>query len=165
MLKLSLDSINYHAPYKIFLSADGVFSFTTDEAHIYEIGFVEDHMISIDNAYQFFIMPKSTPNVQQDEKIRQTVTAIIEEFFLSNDVLLDYICDTKDGRQKARNRLFTLWYNNYPNNHLYTLRTISIEFDGVPYFASAIIRKDNPNYAEYMAAIDAFAVDMEEKLR
>jgi len=35
----------------------------------------------------------------------------------------------------------------------------------VPYFASAIIRKDNPNYAEYMAAIDAFAVEMEEKLR
>jgi hypothetical protein len=41
MLKLSLDSINYHAPYKIFLSADGVFSFTTDEAHVYEIGFVD----------------------------------------------------------------------------------------------------------------------------
>lgn len=53
MLKLSLESINYHAPYNIILSNDGVFSFSTDESHVYEIGFVEDHMISVDNAYQF----------------------------------------------------------------------------------------------------------------
>lgn len=82
--------------------------------------YMEDYMISVDNAYQFFLMPKTVPNIQRDAKIQQTVTAIIEEFFRSNDVLLDYICDTKDGRQAARSRLFEQWFNHYPQRHLYT---------------------------------------------
>ncbi len=93
------------------------------------------------------------------------MTAIIEEFFKANDVLLDYICDTKDGRQSARNRLFSQWFNHYPNRHLFTLRTMNVEFDGVSYYASAIIRNDNPAYHEYMAAIDTFEEEMKEKLR
>ena len=165
MLRLSIETINSHSPYNIRLSDDGSFCFTTDEALTYEIGFVEDHMIAIENAYQFFLMPKSDANVQKDEKMQQTVTAVIEEFFRANDVLLDYICDTKDGRQAARSRLFAQWFNNYPKRHLFTLRTMSVEFDGVTYYASVIIRNSNPAYTEYMAAIDAFEEEMKEKLK
>lgn len=80
------------------------FYFVTDETQIYEIGFVEDQMIAIENAYQLFLISKSGQNEFKDSKIQQTITAIIEEFFKTNDVLLDYICDTKDGRQAARSR-------------------------------------------------------------
>ncbi|MBR1468547.1 MAG: hypothetical protein IJ605_00300 [Prevotella sp.] len=164
MLQLSIESINSRAPYNIQLSDDGSFCFTTDEAQTYEIGFVEDHMMAIENAYQFFLMPKSDANEQKDEKMQQTVTAIIEEFFSANDVLLDYICDTKDGRQAARNRLFQQWFNQYPKRHLFTLRTMKVEFDGVTYYASAIIRNDNPAYSDCMTAIDAFEKEMQDKL-
>ena len=75
MLRLSIETINSHSPYNIRLSDDGSFCFTTDEALTYEIGFVEDHMIAIENAYQFFLMPKSDANVQKDERtIRTTKT-------------------------------------------------------------------------------------------
>lgn len=163
MLKLSIENINSHSPYRIQLSGDGLFYFVTDEAQIYEVGFVEDHMITIDNAYQLFLIPKSGQNEYKDTKIQHTITAIIEEFFRFNDVLLDYICDTKDGRQAARSRLFTQWFNQYPYHHLFTLRAISVELDDVSYYASVIIRNTNPNYAECIAAIDAFEKEMKEK--
>ena len=165
MLSLSIEDINRQSPYSIQLSADGSFCFTTDEAMTYEVGFVEDNMIAVDNAYQFFLIPKTIANVQRDAKMQQTVTAIIEEFFRSNDVLLDYICDTKDGRQAARNRLFTQWFRHYPQRHLYTLRTLSLEFDGISYYASAIIRNDSASYSDCMAALDAFESEMREKLQ
>ena len=165
MLKLSIESINSHSPYKLILSGDGSFCFATDEAQIYEIGVVEDYMLSVENAYQSFLIPKSSPNITKDEKMQQTITAIIEEFFKTNDVLLDYICDTKDGRQAARSRLFSHWFAQYPNRHLFTFRTISIEYEGLSYYASAIIRNDHPHYQEYMVAIDEFEAEMKEKIK
>ena len=165
MLGLSIENINCHSPYNIELSEEGAFYFVTDEGLSYEVGFVEDYMIAVDNAYQLFIMPKSSAKLRRDEKMQQTITAIIEEFFRSKDVLLDYICETKDGRQAARNRLFIQWFNNYPQRHLYTLKTISLKFDGISYFASAIIRKDNTHYAECITAIDNFEQNMKDKLK
>lgn len=164
MLKLSIDNINSHSPYRIQLSGDGLFYFVTDEAQTYEVGFVEDYMITLENAYQLFLIPKSGQNEFKDSKIQQTITAIIEEFFKTNDVLLDYICDTKDGRQAARSRLLTQWFNQYPKRNLYTLRTISVELDDVSYYASVIIRNSHPNYDECIAAIDAFEKEIKEKL-
>ena len=163
MLKLSIENINRHSPYHIQLSGNGLFNFVTDEAQTYEVGFVEDHMITIENAYQLFLIPKSGPNEYKDNKIQQTITAILEEFFCSNDVLLDYICDTKDGRQAVRSRLFTHWFQMYPYRHRFTLRTISVELEDVSYYASVIIRNSNPNYAECIEAIDAFEKEMKEK--
>lgn len=165
MLKLSIDAINQHSPYSLRLSEEGSFCFTTDEALVYEVGFIEDYMLAIEKAYQFFLLPKGSPNITKDDKMQQTVTAIIEEFFQSNDVLLDYICDTKDGRQAARSRLFTRWFSQYPNRQKFTLRTIEIEFESTAYYASAILRNDNPNYSECMEAINEFEKMMREKLR
>lgn len=165
MLRLSIESINSRSPYKLILSGDGSFSFVTDEAQVYEVGFVEDYMLSVDNAYQFFLVPKSSPNFAKDDKMQQTITAIMEEFFQTNDVLLDYICDTKDGRQAARSRLFSHWFNQYSKRHQFTLRTISIEYEGLSYYASAIIRNDHPLYHEYMEAIDDFEKEMREKMK
>ena len=42
MLKLSIDAINLHSPYSLRLSEEGSFCFTTDEALVYEVGFIED---------------------------------------------------------------------------------------------------------------------------
>ena len=165
MFQLSIDSINQHSPYILSTSGEGLFCFTTDEGLIYEVGFVEDQMISIGNAYQFFLIPKSSSNVGKDEKMQKTVTAIIEAFFESGDVLLDYICDSNDGRQAARSRLFSLWFNQYPKRNQFTLRTMSIVYENITYYASAIVRNDNPHYREYMKAIDDFEAEMREKLQ
>ena len=67
MLKLSLESINSRSPYTIQLTADGSFSFVTDEALTYEVGFIEDYMIAVENAYQFFLIPKEGAQGSRDE--------------------------------------------------------------------------------------------------
>ena len=164
MLHLSLEAINSRSPYRLSLSGNNAFCFTTDENMTYEVGFVEDHMLAVENAFQFFLVPKSETNESRDTKIQQTITSIIEEFFRNNDVLLDYICDTGDGRQAARNRLFSRWFSLYPLRHHYTLRTIEAMWENTCYFASIIIRNDNPHYEEYMAAIDAFETEIRNKL-
>lgn len=164
MLQLSVKSINSRSPYRVQPSTDGSFYFTTDESFTYEVGFVEDYMLSTGQAYQIFLIPKEAPNETKDSKIQQTITTIIEEFFRTNDVLLDYICETKDGRQAARSRLFSKWFYQYPDRDKFTLRTIKIEYDGLIYFASAIFRNDNPHYEEYMNAIEKFEEEMREKL-
>lgn len=165
MLKFSIESINSRSPYQVRESGEGLFCFTTDESLVYEVGFVRDYMLSTENAYQIFLMPKGTPNVTRDDKMQKTMTVIIEEFFQVNDVLLDYICETRDGRQAARNRLFSKWFSQYPNRDQFTLRTIELEYDDMLYFASVILRNDNPHYHEYLEAINKFEVEMAEKLK
>ena len=39
-------------------------------------------------------------------KVRETILAIVEEFFAKNNAAFLYICDTSGGMQKMRNRLF-----------------------------------------------------------
>lgn len=165
MLKFSIESINSRSPYQVRESGEGLFCFTTDESLVYEVGFVRDYMLSTESAYQIFLMPKGTPNATKDDKMQKTMTVIIEEFFQVNDVLLDYICETRDGRQAARNRLFSKWFSQYPNRDQFTLRTIELEYDDMLYFASVILRNDNPHYHEYMEAINMFKVEMAEKLK
>lgn len=165
MLRLSIEAINRRSPYQVTVSSDGSFCFTTDESQTYEVGFVEDYMFSMGNVYQIFLMPKEGQNLTKDNKMQQVVTVIIEEFFQSNDVLLDYICETRDGRQAARNRLFSRWFSQYPDHDKFTLRTIEIEYDGQLYYASAILRNDNPHYREYIDAIERFRKEMTEKLK
>ena len=43
-------------------------------------------------------------------KVRETILAIVEEFFAKNNAAFLYICDTSGGLQKMRNRLFKYWY-------------------------------------------------------
>ena len=164
MLQISVGTINARSPYRVEVSGENSLSFTTDESFTYEIGFIEDYMFSVENAYQICLTPKDAPNASKDGKIQQVVTVVIEEFFQTNNVFLLYICDTRDGRQVARNRLFAKWFNQYPDCDKYTMRTIDIEYAGEHYFSSAIFRKDNPYYDEYIEAIDKFEEEMVEKL-
>ena len=84
-LHLSLENINSKSPYKVSITDGNSFSFTTEEGNEYEIGFIKDDMFGITDAYQFFIVPKSEKNTIKDGKIQQTIVAVIEEFFRTED--------------------------------------------------------------------------------
>ena len=62
------------------------------------------------------IMKEKSPRTP---KVRETVLAIIEEFFIKNQAALLYICETGDGMQKTRNRLFRSWFGIYGENDEY----------------------------------------------
>jgi hypothetical protein len=66
-----------------------------------------------------------------------------------------YICETNDGKQRSRSRLFRYWINayDYIKKYLY-LSTSITDLEGVDNAAAMIIRKDNPNF---VAMVTEFA--------
>lgn len=71
-----------------------------------------------------------------------------------------YICESGDGKQLMRSRLFEYWFSSYQMKDKFILMPVSIEdMDGVENFAALIIRKDNPNIlAEFSNTVAMFRV-------
>jgi hypothetical protein len=124
------------------------------------------YMLESSGSYSFsFITTEDQFKTVLDSKIRQTVLVVIEEFFKNEGAVLDYICATEDHRQASRDRLFHQWYMNSLEKDLFHLRNMSIAIDGTEYFASVIMRNDNPRFEAMTEAIDRFIEDFQDKLR
>lgn len=91
-------------------------------------------------------------NLLRDHKVRITILAIIEEFFNKNKAALLYICETGDGMQKMRSRLFQYWFSVYneKEEYLFLPQVVYDEEDNENY-AALIIRKDNPCFVELVS--------------
>ena len=163
MKQLSLTSINSKAPLEVSLTPSGTFSFGT-EKNEYIVGFVEDQTILDDGVYQFFIENVDKTKNTLSTKVFQTIVAIIEEFFVANDSAMLYICDVSDGKHSARDRLFSMWFNSYEGKFNYTLSRVSIQIEGVDYYASLLISNSNPSYAEVLSAFNAFVSGFASKV-
>ena len=93
-----------------------------------------------------------------DPKLKATVLAIIEEFFLSNHGVLLYICSTKDKKQELRFRLFLRWFNTYEHRDLYVIRTLEkVMDDKVPNYGAIIVEKNHPEFDIIMQKFDEIA--------
>lgn len=163
-LTFSLSELNKKSPY--VLESDGMysFSFVTEQGKKYEIGFIQDLMISDEGFYQFFITTEDQFKTVLDKKIQQTVRVVIEEFFKNEGVVLDYICATEDRRQASRDRMFQQWYANSLEKEHYSMRNMSVKIDETEYFSSVILRNDNPRFETVTEAIDRFIQDFQDKL-
>lgn len=164
-LTFSLSELNNKSPYMLESSGTCSFTFTTEQGKKYEIGFIQDLMISDEGVYQFFISTEDKFKTVLDKKIQQTVLVVIEAFFTNEGVVLDYICATEDHRQASRDRMFHQWFENSMNKEQYCLRSMSIDIEGTAYFSSVIMRNDNPRFEAMTEAIDRFIEDFQDKLR
>ncbi len=164
-LVFSLSELNKKSPY--VLESTGMYSFTfvTEQRKKYEIGFIQDLMISDEGVYQFFITTEDQFKTVLDRKIQQTVLVVIEEFFKNKGVVLDYICAIEDHRQASRDRMFQQWYANSSEKEHYYMRNISVKIDETEYFSSVIMRNDNPRFEAMTEAIDRFIQDFQDKLK
>lgn len=143
---IDIERFNSRAPYKVTPSAfRGFYEFVTDFGVQYQIGFMEDDSIIRENAYQFVITNINNQVSPNDDNVRKTIIIMIDEFFLKNNMTLLYICETGDGKQAMRNRLFHYWFSLYDRFSEFTCLSSSvIDMDGVQNFATLIIRNDNP---------------------
>ena len=164
-LTFSLTALNKISPYMLESSGTCSFTFVTEQGKKYEIGFIQDLMISDEGVFQFFITTEDKFKTVLDRKIQQTVLVVLEEFFKNEGVVLDYICATEDHRQASRDRMFHQWFENSLGKDHYCLRRMNIDIDGTEYFASVIMRNDNPRFKAMMEAIDCFVEDFQDKLR
>lgn len=165
MYSLSIERINCISPYKVEI-ADGGNSliFHTQHGLTYEVGFVEDYTFFDENTYQFFIVEKNGSRFFKDVRVKETVWAIVEVFFQENKNVLLYVCDTSDGKQAIRDRLFEIWFYEYKKREEYAHFTAKVEADSVYYYASVILRVTHPQLNEIKNAFELFTEEMKDKL-
>lgn len=114
---LSLDNINRKAPYKVELDEmTGSYDFVTHCGVQISIAFENDFLIQTDVSYQLIIGNSNQKKSPRDHKLQLTILTIIEEFFRKNQAAMLYICETGDGKQQMRNRLFKYWFDSYEFN-------------------------------------------------
>ncbi|MBR4690961.1 MAG: hypothetical protein IKO90_10945 [Bacteroidales bacterium] len=163
-LRLSEETINKNSPYKVSLDSHNEIIFTTDNGCNMRVGFTDDYMISERGVFQFFIINQlKTPSLR-DAKLRATIQLIFECFFEEKNRVAVYICDSMDGKQHIRNRLFQMWFNSYLHKEKYTLQTATIDFDGISYYSAMLIHKDNADYEVYLQLYQRFIEQLTEKL-
>lgn len=150
MKLLSVDEINEIAPYKVMaMESLNTYRFTTDYDVDIAISFDADEMLVSSESYQFNISNVNGKISPRDNKIRDTVIVIIENFFKRNQVALLYICETGDKKQAMRNRLFESWFVYANVQEKYTIMVADIEDEeGIENYAAIILRKDNPQFVE-----------------
>lgn len=162
---LSLDRINKKAPYKVeWDKVTGSFDFVTGHGVRISVDFEEDFLIQSDISYQLIIGNSNQKKSPRDNKLQKTVLAIIEEFFHRNQAAVLYICETGDGKQQVRNRLFKYWFDSYEFNTKYSLYTTHIVDDeGISNFAALILKNDNPKIVDIVTEFTQTARILREK--
>lgn len=146
--------INRKAPYLVSISKirSNYFDFSTNSGVRYSIGFDEDGLLQSDESYQLIIVNVNNRPSPRDAKVRDTIIAIIDEFFSKNNVTMLYICETADGKQQMRSRLFQYWFSTYTHKSDFILVNSSVkDAEGIDNYATIILRKDNPNLKDVLS--------------
>ena len=147
MVKLNLERLNTLSLYKVTYSEEyDDYRFVTDGGIVYSVGFEEDSILQSGESYQFIIINLTNKKSPRDTKLRETVMELIYAFFDSNNSALLYICETGDGKQGMRSRLFQYWYETASNKSHYIYITASLtDSDGIINHAALVLRTDNPD--------------------
>lgn len=162
---LSLESINRKSPYLVGdSSGNGFFSFTSDTGVELAVYFIEDELITTSDSYQLVLINVNKKSSPRDNKVQQTILAIVEEFFEKNQSALLYVCETGDGKQMTRYRLFTYWFDRFEYSVRFTcLSTALAEKDGVMNAATLFVRNDNPQLQEIVNEFNNTAMLLRQK--
>lgn len=153
MKPLDIQLVNSRSPYQVRKgNEENFFEFFTDHDVHYSVGFMADDSLMQSEAYHLIIVNVDNRPSPSDRKVKDTVLGIVAEFFSKNNTTLLYICDTGDGKQRMRSRLFERWFSAYELKALYTSVTSSVvDEDGVTNYATIIVRNDNPRLVEVIA--------------
>lgn len=148
MNPLDLERINSTSPYKVRLLKDeGAYEFFTRHGVHYAVDFVEDDFLLSAISYQFTIVNVNHLASPNDKDVRDTILTIIDEFFIQNRCALLYICETGDGKQSMRNRLFVSWFESNKKKNDFVIMTADIpDEEGIMNYAALIIPVDSPDF-------------------
>ena len=151
MKALDLNLVNRLSPYKVWTEDGRDFFIETTRGQIFLVGFMDDYSIWETGAYQFTINNQSHQPSPNDLKLKATILLLIEAFFAANPDILLYICETGDGKQAFRSRLFIRWFNTSKNRDAYILETAEVQEGNTKNFAALIVQKSNPRHNEIVS--------------
>lgn len=105
MNELSLQTVNATSPYEVTMAVSpNTYRFVTDYGVEIAISFDLDDLLEHGEAYMFNVNNVNRQKSPRDMKVRDTIVAVIDNFFETNKVALLYICETGDSKQAMRNR-------------------------------------------------------------
>lgn len=163
MIDFSIKHILQKSPYDITLTDVG-FVFQTDRGIHYRISFEkEDFVFGGCETYQFILQNVEHARMPYDPKVEQTVLAVIDEFFRSNMHVLLYICDTSDGKESSRNRLFIRWFEHHAEHGKFTIRTAKAVVEDETLYAAIIVDNRNPHLEDITTDFDRTAALLTDK--
>ena len=154
--QLKTDNINRVSPCFVEEVEVGVYVFHTKANVVYSVSFKEDMEIAGFQSYQL-IIERISEKCGYDADVQTTVITIIREFFDQNNDILLYICDTKDGRELYRNKLFLKWFEGNDNDKSYVIKTANTYVDGEGLFFAIIFKKANKKCHEIIMEFDEVA--------
>ena len=159
MKELNIVSLNSRSPYSVEKRTVYDYVFKTEFGVVCVVNFMDDYSVWEEGAYQLIIGNETHQKSPNDPKLRDTIICIIEAFFEENPDILLYVCETGDGKEAMRNRLFLRWLKDYVRKDLFFVEHLDIEAEGIANFAAIIVQKANP---QLDSIIDDFHSAMEE---
>ena len=86
-----------------------------------------------------------------DLPVKLRVKVLLAQSLFGNPDILLYICETGDGKQAMRSRLFIRWFNTYSHRDAYILETAEVMEGETKNFAALIVQKSNPRLTEIVS--------------
>lgn len=156
MNELNLDRLNLTSPYTLWRTENNSYGFRTNYGVIYRVGFYKNELIWADNSYEFGINNENHKTSPNDNKVKGTILAIIEEFIISNPSVLLYQCETGDNRQAMRARLFAKWFNDYKEKDNFVIKAAVVKDEDIDNYIGIIIQRNNPQIEKYLNDFENF---------
>lgn len=150
MVKIDLERVNAEAPYKLesVPYASLFYSLKTDYEVDYALGFMPNELLPGVDAYEFIISNTNNRKSPRDLKLRQTILALLYEFFRQPEAVLIYLCETGDNRQSYRNRLFESWFHTSSRQRGFAYFSADImDEEGIMNYVALVIRVDHPRFS------------------
>lgn len=163
MKALNVERINARSPYQVWAESETEYFLQTAHGVLYNIGFMHDYTLWEEGAYQLIIHNENAKASPRDAKLKQTIFCIIEEFFIVNPAILLYICETGDGRQAMRSRLFLHWFREYKYKNLYFMKSVEIMAEGVDNFAAIFVQRSHPDLVHIIHDFDEMISVLQNK--
>lgn len=165
MVSIDVARINKTSPYKVVPGQKNLTAkFTTDFGVDYLVGFDIVPFFPESEVYEFAITNLCGKSSPRDPKLRGTIMAIVYDFFLSSETAMLYICDTSDGRQAMRDRLFHYWANTEPRLSHFVMHTTNVtDEEGITNYATIVLRADHPRRREVIEEFIATADALNDK--
>lgn len=145
------------APYSIYKEKDRECFYFKVNATKYTVAFLSSTPLDglpLDS----ICITRDLKDYNGNKDVAQTIISIIINL-LDKDRVLCFTCDTDDGRQFARQRLFKNWFNRNPISFQYKLLIIENAGDVC---GGVIIKRNHPLFSQYTKMLDEFKEQMKE---
>lgn len=144
---------NSLSPYEVNEEAPLDYTFINRDGIKYHASFysVESLYPDFIETYSFSIEPEDNKPHPIDRRISVTIAEILRRFFVVNTNAMIMVCDSADGKELKRRKLFDRWFEYFSDGSILKYDA-SAPLDDYQLFVSLYINKSNPNKAILLSA-------------